>query len=182
LPDGKVAQGICCFERDCRPLGRGCAGRAALCDGEAMQVHSGAGAGVVWCWRSSLPCSDVRKILLKTTFKALPRVSLCPWRIGAITAAALVLDLEHRSGSLRALHPGTGATAAATTPYLDVDLPPSASSARRDARSALDRWVLRQHRGHGPVRPLWCSGSPEGVGRCRRIWRCGDPRGRSWWR
>ena len=32
--------------------------------------------------------------LLKTTFKALQRVSLCPWRIGAITAAALVL-LHH---------------------------------------------------------------------------------------
>ncbi len=32
--------------------------------------------------------------LLKTTFKALRRVSLCPWRIGAITAAALVL-LHH---------------------------------------------------------------------------------------
>src|SRR4051794_3682951 len=29
--------------------------------------------------------------LLKTTFKALHRVSLCPWRIGAIVAAALVL-------------------------------------------------------------------------------------------
>jgi len=29
--------------------------------------------------------------LLKTTFKAPRRVSLCPWRIGAITAAALVL-------------------------------------------------------------------------------------------
>jgi hypothetical protein len=32
--------------------------------------------------------------LLKNTFKALRRVSLCPWRIGAITAAALVL-LHH---------------------------------------------------------------------------------------
>jgi hypothetical protein len=32
--------------------------------------------------------------LLKPTFKALRRVSLCPWRIGAITAAALVL-LHH---------------------------------------------------------------------------------------
>jgi hypothetical protein len=32
--------------------------------------------------------------LLKTTFKALRRVSFCPWRIGAITAAALVL-LHH---------------------------------------------------------------------------------------
>jgi len=32
--------------------------------------------------------------LLKTTFKALRRVSLCPWRIGAITAATLVL-LHH---------------------------------------------------------------------------------------
>jgi putative transposase len=32
--------------------------------------------------------------LLKTTFKALRRISLCPWRIGAITAAALVL-LHH---------------------------------------------------------------------------------------
>jgi hypothetical protein len=29
--------------------------------------------------------------LLKTTFKALRRVSLCPWRIGATTAAALLL-------------------------------------------------------------------------------------------
>jgi hypothetical protein len=28
--------------------------------------------------------------LLETTFEALRRVSLCPWRIGAITAAALV--------------------------------------------------------------------------------------------
>jgi hypothetical protein len=35
--------------------------------------------------------------LLKTTFKALRRVSLCPWRIGAITAAALVL-LHHEYG------------------------------------------------------------------------------------
>jgi hypothetical protein len=35
--------------------------------------------------------------LLKTTFKALRRVSLCPWRIGAITAAALVL-LHHGHG------------------------------------------------------------------------------------
>ena len=32
--------------------------------------------------------------LLKTTFKALRRVTVCPWRIGAITAAALVL-LHH---------------------------------------------------------------------------------------
>jgi DDE superfamily endonuclease len=32
---------------------------------------------------------------LKTTFKALRRVSLWPWRIGAITAAALVLHHEH---------------------------------------------------------------------------------------
>jgi hypothetical protein len=32
--------------------------------------------------------------LLKISFKALRRVSLCPWRIGAITAAALVL-LHH---------------------------------------------------------------------------------------
>jgi hypothetical protein len=35
--------------------------------------------------------------LLKTTFKALRRVSLCLWRIGAITAAALVL-LHHEHG------------------------------------------------------------------------------------
>jgi DDE superfamily endonuclease len=35
--------------------------------------------------------------LLKTTFKALRRVTLCPWRIGAITAAALVL-LHHQLG------------------------------------------------------------------------------------
>ena len=34
--------------------------------------------------------------VLKTTFKALRRVSLCPWRIGDITAAALVLlHIEH---------------------------------------------------------------------------------------
>ena len=37
-----------------------------------------------------------RNSLLKTTFKALRRVSLCPWQIGAITAAALVLlHIEH---------------------------------------------------------------------------------------
>ncbi len=35
--------------------------------------------------------------LLKTTFKALRRVTVCPWRIGAITAAALVL-LHHEHG------------------------------------------------------------------------------------
>ena len=35
--------------------------------------------------------------LLKTTFKVLRRVSLCPWRIGAITAAALFL-LDHQRG------------------------------------------------------------------------------------
>jgi len=34
--------------------------------------------------------------LLKTTFKALRSVSLCPWKIGDIAAAALVLlHLEH---------------------------------------------------------------------------------------
>ena len=34
--------------------------------------------------------------LLKTTFKALRRVSVCPWRIGVIAKAALVLlHLEH---------------------------------------------------------------------------------------
>ena len=35
--------------------------------------------------------------LLKTTFKALRRVSLCPWRIGVITATALVF-LHHQHG------------------------------------------------------------------------------------
>ena len=35
--------------------------------------------------------------LLKTTFKALRQVSLCPWRIGALAAAALVL-LHHKHG------------------------------------------------------------------------------------
>jgi hypothetical protein len=35
--------------------------------------------------------------LLKATFKALRRISLLPWRIGAITAAALVL-LHHQHG------------------------------------------------------------------------------------
>ena len=34
--------------------------------------------------------------MLKTTFKALRNVSLCPWTIGRITAAALViLHTEH---------------------------------------------------------------------------------------
>lgn len=32
--------------------------------------------------------------LLKTTLRDLRQVSLCPWRIGAITAAALIL-LHH---------------------------------------------------------------------------------------
>jgi hypothetical protein len=35
--------------------------------------------------------------LLQTTFKALRRISLCPWRIGPVTAAALVL-LHHEHG------------------------------------------------------------------------------------
>jgi hypothetical protein len=38
-----------------------------------------------------------RNSLLKTTFKALCRVSLCSWRISAVTAAALVL-LHHEHG------------------------------------------------------------------------------------
>ena len=40
--------------------------------------------------------------LLKTTFKALRDVSLCPWRIGAIVAAALVT--EHGRGLNAAQH------------------------------------------------------------------------------
>jgi hypothetical protein len=40
--------------------------------------------------------SERANSLLKTTFKALRRVSVCPWRIGAIAKAALVLlHLEH---------------------------------------------------------------------------------------
>jgi hypothetical protein len=35
--------------------------------------------------------------LLKTTVKRLRRIRLCPWQIGAITAAALVL-LHHQHG------------------------------------------------------------------------------------
>jgi hypothetical protein len=34
--------------------------------------------------------AERRNSLLKGTFKALRRVSLCPWRIGGIIAAALV--------------------------------------------------------------------------------------------
>jgi len=42
--------------------------------------------------------------LLKTIFKALRRVSTCPWRIGAIAKAAIVLlHLEH-GRPLRARH------------------------------------------------------------------------------
>jgi hypothetical protein len=33
--------------------------------------------------------------LHKTTFKALRRISLCPWRIGAVTAALVLLHREH---------------------------------------------------------------------------------------
>jgi hypothetical protein len=40
------------------------------------------------------PASRRGNSLLKTTFKGLRRVTLCPLRIGAITAAALVL-LHH---------------------------------------------------------------------------------------
>jgi hypothetical protein len=43
---------------------------------------------------ATLAVAERGNSLLKTTFKALRRVSLCPWRIGAITAAALVL-LHH---------------------------------------------------------------------------------------
>ena len=42
--------------------------------------------------------------LLKTTFKALRRVSLCPWRIGAITAAALVLLHHEHVRTTRSTH------------------------------------------------------------------------------
>jgi hypothetical protein len=39
---------------------------------------------------------DRANTLLKNTFKALRRISLCPWRISAITKAALALfHLEH---------------------------------------------------------------------------------------
>jgi DDE superfamily endonuclease len=41
--------------------------------------------------------ADRGNSLLETTFKALRRVRLCPWRIGAITAAALVL-LRYQHG------------------------------------------------------------------------------------
>jgi DDE superfamily endonuclease len=37
--------------------------------------------------------------LLKITFKGLRRVTLCPWRIGAITAAALVLLHHEHAGT-----------------------------------------------------------------------------------
>lgn len=40
--------------------------------------------------------SERANALLKSTFKALRRVTLCPWRIGAITAAALVILTMHR--------------------------------------------------------------------------------------
>ena len=68
-------------------------------------------------WRSRSPrngaCTDVQQqfnrahnavraigergnSLLKTTFKALRNVSLCPWKIGDIVAAALlILHVEH---------------------------------------------------------------------------------------
>jgi len=44
----------------------------------------------------TLPATD-NTSLLKATFKALRRISPCPWRIGAITAAALAL-LHHLHG------------------------------------------------------------------------------------
>jgi hypothetical protein len=47
----------------------------------------------ICCTRPPAPAERGHS-LLKTSFKALRRVSLCPWRIGAITAAALVL-LHH---------------------------------------------------------------------------------------
>jgi hypothetical protein len=34
--------------------------------------------------------------LLKSSFKALRRITLCPWRTGAIVAAALVILTMHR--------------------------------------------------------------------------------------
>src|SRR5574342_320781 len=42
--------------------------------------------------------------LLKTTFKALRRISLCPWRIGPITAAALVLLHTEHNRTTRSTH------------------------------------------------------------------------------
>jgi hypothetical protein len=49
------------------------------------------------CTPGSVDPAERGNSLLKTTFEALRRVSLCPWRIGAITPAALVL-LHHQHG------------------------------------------------------------------------------------
>jgi hypothetical protein len=42
-------------------------------------------------WSSVRAIGERGNSLLKTTFKALRNVSLCPWKIGEIVAAALVL-------------------------------------------------------------------------------------------
>jgi hypothetical protein len=73
----------------------------------ADKGYAGAGIGIQIPTKGSDLCPDTRtrnllvsalrapaeraNALLKSTFKALRRVTVCPWRIGAITAAALVI-------------------------------------------------------------------------------------------
>jgi DDE superfamily endonuclease len=76
---GETDRLICPIKKPVKPATLGIAGRTV------NMLHSATRAP-----------AERGNSLLKTTFKALRRISLCPWRIGAITAAALVLlHTEH---------------------------------------------------------------------------------------
>src|SRR5256885_7935893 len=61
----------------------------------ALPISGHLGNRLTWC-------NSGANALLKTRWNALQRVSLCPWRIGAIAAAALVLlHLQARSEERR---------------------------------------------------------------------------------
>jgi hypothetical protein len=85
--------------------------------------------------------------LLKMTFKALRNISLCPWRIGKIVAAALVL--------LHTNHDRTTWSHTATDGY-----PERLSASCSRAVSSGEPWRIHSawvasHRGVSPVYVMW---------------------------
>jgi hypothetical protein len=115
--------------------------------------------------------------LLKTTFKALRRVTLCPWRIGTITAAALVLFAPRAPPNYminpllgKAQHPLAGRRQ--SSDGFTVECGPRSNCAADQCRRHLtcprcaspcrvftavrvnhvcDRWIMRRSVRHSPV-------------------------------
>jgi hypothetical protein len=83
--EGEAARMTCPIKKPSTPTARARAAELSVEQRTINMLHSATRA-----------LAERGNSLLKTTFKALRRVSLCLWRIGAITAAALVLlHTEH---------------------------------------------------------------------------------------